>query len=142
MSSDRPGPDADAITRYIVETYPDTIVARNGGDTFFSCDPSNWPNFATLVTADQHDASSNLGQPGIFRVNIGVSPATFDRITADVRDPDFTQPDRVLPHPVYAPQQWVCVLNPSAATFDAVVKPLLAEAHERVARKSESRRRA
>ena len=92
------------------------------------------------MTADQHDASSNLGEPGIFRLNIGVSPTTFDRITAGVRDPDFTQLDRVLPHPVYAPQQWVCVLNPSAATFDAVVKPLLAEAHDRVAATSKARR--
>jgi hypothetical protein len=39
-----------------------------------------------------------------------------------------------MPHPVYAPQHWVSILNPSDATFDTVVKPLLDEAHERVAR--------
>jgi hypothetical protein len=42
--------------------------------------------------------------------------------------------DRLMPHPVYATQHWVSILNPSAATFDTVVKPLLDEAHERVAR--------
>jgi hypothetical protein len=38
--------------------------------------------------------------------------------------------DRLVPHPVYAPQSWVSVLNPSQETF-RVVEPLLAEAYER-----------
>jgi hypothetical protein len=33
-----------------------------------------------------------------------------------------------MPHPVYAAQFYVCVLNPGAETFEAV-KPLLAEAY-------------
>ena len=41
---------------------------------------------------------------------------------------DFTALDQLLPHPVYARLYWVCVLNPSAATFE-VVKPLLANAY-------------
>ena len=47
--------DAD-VTRYIVETYPDTDVVVAGGGTFFSIDPEkHWPNFATLVTTDEFD---------------------------------------------------------------------------------------
>ena len=136
------GPDADAITRYIIETYPDTVVATAMGATFFSCDESNWPNFATIVTTDEHDTGSpsKLSRPGVFRVNIGVSPETFDRIAGAQREPDFTQLDTLMPHPVYALQQWVCVLNPSETTFETVVKPLLAEAHERVAAKTQARR--
>jgi hypothetical protein len=42
---------------------------------------------------------------------------------------DFTALDQLLPHPVYAPMSWVCVLNPSVATFEAV-RPLLAEAYQ------------
>jgi hypothetical protein len=37
-----------------------------------------------------------------------------------------------MPHPVYGKMYWVCVLNPSAATFEAV-KPLLAEAYQAAA---------
>jgi hypothetical protein len=33
-----------------------------------------------------------------------------------------------MPHPVYAPQSWICVLNPSQATFESL-KPLLTEAY-------------
>ena len=33
-----------------------------------------------------------------------------------------------MPHPEYSRQRWVSVLNPSRATFEQVVKPLLREA--------------
>ena len=128
------GPDADAITRYIVETYPDTVVATAGGGVFFSCDESNWPNFATLATTDEFDASSNLGREGAFRLNIGVSTATFARLVGEAREPDYTALDTLMPHPVYARQHWIAILNPSTETFDGTIKELLAEAHERVAR--------
>jgi hypothetical protein len=49
-------------------------------------------------------------------------------------DPDFAALDRMLPHPVYAKQRWICILNPSRQVFDSVVKPLIAEAHARLAR--------
>ena len=44
-------------------------------------------------------------------------------------DHDFTALDQLMPHPVYAPQSWVCVLNPSDATFQKI-QPLLAEAYD------------
>lgn len=47
--------------------------------------------------------------------------------------PDYAALDRLVPHPVYARQHWVSILNPSEATLEAVVKPLLAEAHDRLA---------
>ena len=58
---------------------------------------------------------------------------TFDRIVDPSVEPDHTALDRVLPHPVYAAQHWLSILNPSAETFESVVKPLLAEAHDIVA---------
>ena len=130
----------DEITRYIVETYPDTVIAKVGGGTFFSCDESHWPNFATIVTTDEFDQSSNLGREGIFRLNIGVGSAAFDRLVGEIHDPDYTALDTIIPHPVYAPQQWIAVLNPSAETFDRTIKGLLAEAHEWVVSISRQRR--
>ncbi len=41
--------------------------------------------------------------------------------------------DRLLPHPLYAPQSWICPLNPSEATFEQV-KPMLVEAYQPAAR--------
>src|SRR3954469_16602122 len=109
------GPDADEITSWITTSYPDTVVATAMGATFFSLDERHWPNFATIVTTDEHDMGtpSNLSRPGVFRLNIGVGKATFERLVGEMDDPDYAAPDTVVPHPVYAKQRWVAILNPS-----------------------------
>jgi len=130
------GPDPEAITRTILETWPDTDVVATMGATFFSLDPEkHWPNFATIVTTDEHDdgSPSQLFRPGVFRLNLGAGRATFEQIASASADPDFAAFDRLLPHPVYARQLWISILNPSDATFRDVVLPLLAEAHDRLA---------
>ena len=128
------GPDTDAIARYITETYPETVIARAEGATFFSLDESHWPNFATIVTGEAFDDGSNLSRPGVFRLNIGaLSRETFQRLVGGVSEPDFTELDRLLPHPVYAKQRWVAILNPSAHSFEEIAKPLIGETHDRVA---------
>jgi hypothetical protein len=131
------GPDPEAITRYIRETYPNTDVVTIEGAAFFSLDPEkHFPNFATIVTTDEHDMSSpsNLdARPDVFRLNIGVGRETFDQLVGSIAEPDYAALDRILPHPVYARQHYVSILNPSEGTFRDVVIPLLAEAHDRLA---------
>ena len=130
------GPDPEAITRTILEAWPETDVVEALGAHFFSLDPeTHWPNFATIVTTDEHDEGtpSNLSRPGVFRLNIGVSRATFQRHVGSMTEPDYAAFDRLLPHPVYARQLWISILNPTDATFQDVVLPLLTEAHDRLA---------
>jgi hypothetical protein len=130
------GPDPKAITRIILERFPETAVAEAMGATFFSLDAEkHWPNFATIVTTDEHDegAPSRLSRPGTFRLNLGVSRATFERLVGAIVEPDHAAFDRLLPHPVYARQLWISIVNPSDATFRDVVMPLLTEAHDRLA---------
>jgi hypothetical protein len=103
------------------------------------------------VTKDygEFDRASNLDRPGVFRLNVGVGRETYrslfgPRSGGDAAGPadaghDFAALDRLLPHPVYAPQSWVCVLNPSAETFERV-RPLLAEAYEQAAGRHARRR--
>lgn len=131
-----------AITAYIAETCPGTnvVVGTEGigsGDTFFIYDPDrNLPDrwqlpFATIVTKDygDFDNASNLNRDGVFRLNVGVGRETFRSLFGDGGTYDFTALDRLMPHPVYARQSWVCILNPSAETFERM-KPLLREAYE------------
>ena len=138
--------DSDAITQEIVAMFDGVDVVEASGDWFFFHDPGrNLPPdrrfpFATLVTGDHYDAFSNLDRPGVFRLNVGVSPATFrasiETASADAETAafgyDFIALDRIMPHPVYGTMFWLCVLNPSAATF-ARMRPLIAEAYERAA---------
>jgi hypothetical protein len=136
MNDNLPGPDPAEITRWITETYPETVVAEAMGATFFSLDARHWPNYATIVTTDEHDvgAPSDLARPGVFRLNLGIGKATFERLVGGPAEPDYAAFDTIIPHPVYAKQGWIAILNPSRRTFDRVVKPLIGEAHERLAR--------
>ncbi len=134
--------DQDAIIEYIVETFDGVDVEAptdgvGAGDTFFIYDPRRnfepkhrFP-FATIVAKNytDWDEASNLDRPGVFRLNIGVSRDTFRSLfppAASFSDPAAL--DLLMPHPVYAVQSWVSVLNPSNETF-ATVRPLLAEAY-------------
>ena len=116
------------------------------GDTFFIYDPEHnlegarrFP-FATIVTKDygDFDNRSELSRPDVFRLNIGVSKETYRSLFPDDAEHDFTALDVLMPHPVYGPNHWVCVLNPSEATFEKL-KPLLSEAYQIAVRRFESR---
>jgi hypothetical protein len=140
--------DEAAIIRYIVEAFAGVETVEAEGVTFFFFGPERRMPFATLATRDDpYDRASRLDRPGVFRLNLGVGRETYRALFGPppapgpdgVADPgradhDFTALDRLLPHPVYAPQHWVCVLNLGAATFEAV-RPLLAEAYARAARR-------
>jgi hypothetical protein len=138
------GPGPETITLIIRERYPDGDVVEALGATFFSLDPeTHWPNFATIVTTDEHDegAPSRLSRPGTFRLNLGVGRETFERLVGSIAEPDDAAFDRILPHPVYAKQRWISILNPSDATFRDAVLPLIAEAYDRVAAQRARHRR-
>jgi hypothetical protein len=135
MTTTQPsGPDPETIVRYVTETYPETDVVEAMNAWFFSLDPeTHWPNYATLVTTNEHDDASDLDRPGVFRLNIGVDGRTFARVAAADPEPDYTAFDRLLPHPVYAKQLWISILNPSDVTFAATIVPLIQLAHDRLA---------
>ncbi|MDQ6622706.1 MAG: DUF6194 family protein [Verrucomicrobiota bacterium] len=64
--------------------------------------------------------------------------ALFGARTVEPAEYDFRVLAKLMPHPFYAAQFFVCVLNPSDATFPSV-RELLAEAHAIAARRSRKR---
>lgn len=148
--------DEDVIRRYIADTFAGVdieIGSQEGGapeiawgDTFFIYDPKRefegsrrFP-FATIVTKDygEFDNASRLNREGVFRLNIGVSKETYDRLFPEERTYDFAALDTLMPHPVYGKNHFVCVLNPSDPTFETL-KPLLAEAYEIAVKRAQPR---
>ena len=97
------GPTPVEIAQWIKGTYPDTAIASAMGAAFFSLDESHWSNFATIVTTDEHNLGepSKLSRPGVFRLSIATSKATFERIVGRMENPDYAALDQILPHPVY-----------------------------------------
>jgi hypothetical protein len=115
------------------------------GDSFFYYDPDDdeanrrMP-FATIVIKDYDgfDTASNVNRPGVFRLNISVGRTVLQELTgAEPDQVDYTVLDRVIPHPVYATQGWVSILNPGEATA-AQAKALLTDAHARAAARHRS----
>ena len=123
------------------------------GDTFFTYDPdgdaatAGRMPFATIVTKDYPgDTGSDLDRPDRFRVNLSVGRTRFTELLGHSpaahaeRDTgtDHAEPDRILPHPLYAVQGWVCVVNPGDRTT-AVLSGLLEHAHSAAARRHRPR---
>ena len=91
-TNDRSGPGPEAIVSYITATWPATDVVQAMNAWFFSLDPEkHWPNYATLVTTDEHDEASNLSRPGAFRLNMGVDREPFEQVAGANATPS-TQP--------------------------------------------------
>jgi len=143
--------DSSELKRYIVEAFDGVNVLEATGDTFFLYDPArDLPPerqlpFATIVTGDHYDSVSRLDRPGAYRLNIGLTKATYvarfgpppTRRDADgvyETGYDHAAVDTLTPHPIYAAQYWVSVVNPAEHTLDTV-RALLAEAHAFAARK-------
>ena len=128
------GPDLKTMLQLVRDEFPDAVVATIDSAAFFSLDEKHWPNFATVVWTDEHDegAPSNLAREGVFRVNVGVDRETFQRLVGSMNDPDFAAFDRFVPHPVYAKQRWVSILNPSHTTLRDTLMPLVAAGHDRL----------
>jgi hypothetical protein len=135
-------PDVVAVTAGEENGAPEVAW----GDVFFFYEPEGPTDrrmpFATIVTKDYDgfDGSSDLNRPGVFRLNISVGRTSFEELlgyppAAHAEQGaafDHTALDRLLPHPVYAPQGWVSILDPGDAT-GTQARALLVRARARAA---------
>jgi hypothetical protein len=61
------GPGPEAISRRILETWPETDLVEIPGASFFSLDAEkHFPNFATIVTTDEFDD----GRPFVWALRL------------------------------------------------------------------------
>jgi hypothetical protein len=113
------------------------------GDSFFFYDPEGdvpADRRLPIVTKDYDgfDMASDLNRHGVYRLNLAVGRVRFEQLVgyppvqhaAHEEDFDYRALDCVLPHPVYATQAWVSILNPGDKT-SALARSLIVEAHSR-----------
>lgn len=136
--------DEKSLTDYITNTFADVETTTNLDYTFFFYGSERVLPFATIAsTGNEYEQVSRLDRPGVFRLNIGVSKPTFQSLFGTgkvaVGAYDFTALDTLMPHPEYAAQSWLCVLNPSAATWQTL-RPLLREAYELAVKRANRRK--
>jgi hypothetical protein len=104
---------------------------ENFGYTFFFIGDDHMVPFVTIADSDNdYDNVSNLNRDGVFRINIGVSRETFSNLIGESSsDPiDYSVLDTFLPHPDYARQNFICILNPAGENVETTKKVIL-EAH-------------
>ncbi len=133
-----------------------TVTADSGapeiawGDSFFFYDPDrtipadNRLPFVTIVTKNYtgFDEASDLDRDGVFRLNIAVGRRTFEELVgyppaghaAHHADVDYTALDTVIPHPLYAAQGWVSIVNPGERTAEVALTLITGAHHRAVAR--------
>jgi uncharacterized protein DUF6194 len=132
-----------------IRAYDGVRVLEAQDDLFYLYDPAadlppeRQQPFATIVTGDHYEKVSRLDEPGAWRLNIGLTKTTYTSLFGPVpteRDADwvldsghdYTTRDTLLPHPFYASQYWVCIIDP---TDPGTVVPLIDEAYEFAVRK-------
>ena len=134
----------EEIIKKIADDLEGVIPKNTWGETSLFYNPGNrLPNgvyFCTIKAKDgENDKSSKLHRDGFYRLSIGLPKQTYEKLfgikpkrpsKGGIVDTghDFTQTDRLMPHPVYAWMSWVCVLNPSKRLFQEIY-PLIVEAH-------------
>lgn len=128
------------ITDLIATNYSNANITEANGDLFFLYGEDKMMPFATIVTSDNDfDHLSQLNREGFFRLNIGVSKATFAAafeglelkkgIGAYADAPfDFAAANVLMPHPLYGAMYWFCIVNPRQDNW-AMLKTYLDEAY-------------
>ncbi len=115
-----------------IEALDNVEREENYGYSFFFVGDDHRLGFVTIANSDNdYDKVSNLSRDGVFRLNIGVSRDSFDELVGSV-DPanvDYTALNVVMPHPEYAKQNFISILNP-AGDNEALTKKLIVEAHD------------
>ena len=133
------------ILEYCLENLEGTILVESWGEKGIFYNPNQVLKRGVYVLTvkekdGNNDKGSNLDRENIYRVNVGLRKPSFKKIFGEIpkrpnaactvdMNYDFTELNKIIPHPVYAWMGWISVLNPSKETFE-ILKPLIQEAYE------------
>lgn len=122
--------NASQVEAYLLELEAVQWVENFGYTFFFVGDDHRLP-FVTIGYADnEFDSISRLDREDVFRINIGVSRQTYDSLVGNssAEAVDYSALNVFLPHPHYAKQNFICILNPTGENV-GITKELILEAH-------------
>ncbi|RED13149.1 DUF6194 family protein [Pontivivens insulae] len=124
--------------------HPDLILTESWGEQALFLNPlgalKRGVYVATIKQKDgENDRASQIDRPGIWRLNVGVPPSRFEaefgpRPARPAKggviggDWDFTELNRLTPHPVYGWMGWLAILNPSESRWPQIAE-LIDAAH-------------
>jgi len=126
--------DEQAMAEYISASFQNVETLDSMGYKFYFYGDDHRLPFATIAcNGNEYEQASKLERPGTYRLNIGVSKWTFRDLfgagEVSLEDYDFAELNRLMPHPDYWKQFFVCILSPEGEN-QTTVESLLAEAHD------------
>ena len=133
------------IIEEIVRRLPGVVPKSSWGEVSLFYNPGRLlPNGVYFCTIKDHDGendqSSNLNREGLFRLAIGMSPKTYQKLFGE-RPPrpakggivetghKFDALNELMPHPIYAWMYWGQILSPSEEMFSSIFD-IIDEAHQ------------
>jgi len=132
------------IFDWCLQNLEGTVFTKNWGEhgVFYNPNKTLKKGVYVLTIKEKdgdNDKASNCSRDGVFGVNIGIRRDTFIEMFSHLpKRPaagctvdmiyDFTEIDKIMPHPVYAWMGWLRVLSPSKETFNKL-KPLIRESY-------------
>lgn len=139
------------IERYITQTFTGIKQKNKWGETSFFYNPDGpLPHGVYFITIkkqdDDNDKASNLNRKNIYRLNFGISETSFAKLFPQkILRPakgetikgsyDFTELNKITPHPVYGWMKWISILNPDKKIFDQQLVPLFKESYDLAVKK-------
>ena len=145
----------EEIEKIILSRYPGVKIKDAYAERSLFYNPENkLPNgvyFVTIKNKDgKNDASSNLNRENVYRVSFPLTPLSYKSIfgekpsrpkkgeTVDL-EIDFTTLGKLIPHPIYAWMNFVCINKPESEVWEKEIIPLLDEAYKMVMQKFEKK---
>lgn len=118
------------IESYVTESLENVQGLESWGYSLFFYGDDHILPFVSIAKSDnEYDSVSNLNRDGVFRVNIGVSKETFNRLFNDPKMGwDYTILNSFIPHPHYSAQHFICILNPLEEKLEETIN-FISEAH-------------
>lgn len=127
--------------------YPSLSENKNWGERGLFYNPEGqFSKGAYVLTFKEkdgaNDSASNLNTADKYRLNLKISKKTFIKLFKLVPkrpaageiiegEYDFTELDKLMPHPIYGWMTWVCVLNPTLKTIELMeAEGLFEEAYQ------------
>jgi hypothetical protein len=127
--------------------YPSLSENKNWGERGLFYNPEKqFPKGSYVLTFKEkdgkHDSSSQLNIEGKYRLNLKISKQTFMKLFEVIpkrplageiiKGPyNFTELDKLMPHPVYGWMTWICIVNPTIKTIQSMEeKGLFEEAYQ------------
>lgn len=121
------------IIEKMKKNFPDLTEETNWGERGLFYNPKKlFPKGAYVLTFKErdgkNDSASKLNLGSRFRLNLKISKESFLKYFEEIPqrpeagktiagDYDFSESNKIMPHPVYGWMTWIAVINPSPSTI-------------------------